>query len=159
MSVLKGKAVKITSPDGTVFELDMSDPASQVAFSRIVEAAYAVDKDGRKAEVKKESEVFVEDAQDLVRANLKDKVASIIRNHFRDWFTSQDVCALYDTIFGERLKHSTSSTYLARLYQQQLLERKGGQSQRLYKCTEKMKERYGQITVETMKEHIALYQA
>ncbi|MDK2835165.1 MAG: hypothetical protein PWP63_2252 [Methanolobus sp.] len=50
----------------------------------------------------------------------------------RVWFSSQDVQQHYEHIYGT-IKQSTVSTYLSRMYQKNLLERRGNRTQREYK--------------------------
>lgn len=50
----------------------------------------------------------------------------------RIWFSSQDVQQHYERIYGG-IKQSTVSTYLSRMYQKNLLERRGNRTQREYK--------------------------
>jgi hypothetical protein len=50
----------------------------------------------------------------------------------RVWFSSQDVQKHYETIYGS-IKQSTVSTYLSRMYQKNLLERRGNRTQREYR--------------------------
>lgn len=50
----------------------------------------------------------------------------------RVWFSSQDVQQHYERIYGS-IKQSTVSTYLSRMYQKTLLERRGNRTQREYR--------------------------
>ena len=50
----------------------------------------------------------------------------------RVWFSSQDVQQHYERIYGP-IKQSTVSTYLSRMYQKELLERRGNRTQREYR--------------------------
>lgn len=50
----------------------------------------------------------------------------------RVWFSSQDVQQHYERIYGT-IKQSTVSTYLSRMYQKNLLERRGNRTQREYR--------------------------
>jgi hypothetical protein len=50
----------------------------------------------------------------------------------RVWFSSQDVQHQYERIYGS-IKQSTVSTYLSRMYQKTLLERRGNRTQREYR--------------------------
>ncbi|WP_292484860.1 hypothetical protein [Methanohalobium sp.] len=50
----------------------------------------------------------------------------------RVWFSSQDIQEQYEKIYG-KIKLSTVSTYLSRMYRKNLLERRGNRTQREYK--------------------------
>jgi hypothetical protein len=50
----------------------------------------------------------------------------------RVWFSSQDVQQHYEQIYGT-IKQSTVSTYLSRMFQKNMLERRGNRTQREYK--------------------------
>ncbi|TGC10643.1 hypothetical protein [Methanolobus halotolerans] len=50
----------------------------------------------------------------------------------RVWFSSQDVQQQYERIYGP-IKQSTVSTYLSRMFQKRLLERRGNRTQREYR--------------------------
>ncbi|MHA1515241.1 MAG: hypothetical protein ACTSPF_06885, partial [Candidatus Heimdallarchaeaceae archaeon] len=50
-------------------------------------------------------------------------------------------------IFREGVKMSTVSTYLSRLADEKMLNRKGSVSQRLYSVTKKLLENYGELKV------------
>ena len=47
------------------------------------------------------------------------------------WFTSQDIQKHYEKVYG-KIKLSTVSTYLSRMYRRKLLERRGNRTQREY---------------------------
>ena len=50
----------------------------------------------------------------------------------RVWFSSQDIQEHYERIYG-KIKLSTVSTYLSRMYRKNLLERRGNRTQREYR--------------------------
>lgn len=56
-------------------------------------------------------------------------------NHEKGWVKSQDLKAEYEIMYGERIKLSSLSTYLARLYEKGSLERKGSRAQRVYRMS------------------------
>lgn len=71
---------------------------------------------------------------ELSSLSQKDKVFALLNhNHAGDWVKSQDVREEYEIIFGEKIKLSSLSTYLARFHTQGSLERKGSRAQREYK--------------------------
>lgn len=75
----------------------------------------------------------------LVEYNLdnlsqKDKVYLLLRkNHPSEWVKSTDLQEEYSNIFGEEIKLSSISTYLARFYEHGAVERRGSRAQREYK--------------------------
>jgi hypothetical protein len=67
----------------------------------------------------------------------KEKVFLLLKkNHPDHWVRSQDLRAEYNEIFGEDIKLSSLSTYLARYYDEGTLERRGSRAQREYKLSE-----------------------
>ncbi len=78
----------------------------------------------------------------LVEYNLdnlsqKDKVYLLLRkNHPSEWVKSTDLQEEYENIFGEEIKLSSISTYLARFYEHGAVERRGSRAQREYKLIE-----------------------
>lgn len=71
---------------------------------------------------------------DVSSLSQKDKVFALLKNnHAGEWVRSQDVQKEYEIIFGEKIKLSSLSTYLARFHVGGALERKGSRAQREYK--------------------------
>ncbi len=71
---------------------------------------------------------------ELSSLSQKDKVFALLNhNHAGEWVKSQDIREEYEIIFGEKIKLSSLSTYLARFHTQGSLERKGSRAQREYK--------------------------
>jgi hypothetical protein len=56
-------------------------------------------------------------------------------NHEKGWVKSQNLKEEYEIMYGERIKLSSLSTYLARLYEKGSLERKGSRAQRVYRMS------------------------
>lgn len=64
---------------------------------------------------------------------LKERLEMFLRFEYpRVWFTSLDVKRQYESVYG-KISLSTVSTYLARMYRDNILERKGNHNQREYK--------------------------
>ncbi len=64
----------------------------------------------------------------------KEKILLLIKElHPNDWVTSDIIKKEYEQIFGERIKLSHVSTYLARLYKEGFLERRGEKYKMEYK--------------------------
>lgn len=56
-------------------------------------------------------------------------------NHETGWVKSQDLKEEYEIMYGDRIKLSSLSTYLARLFEKGSLERKGSRAQRVYRMS------------------------
>ncbi|MCX8206449.1 MAG: hypothetical protein N3G75_01265 [Methanothrix sp.] len=64
---------------------------------------------------------------------LMDSLAEFIKYEFRDqWFTSQQLRERYETVRDD-IKLSTVSTYLSRMHQDGLLDRRGNRNNREYR--------------------------
>ncbi len=64
---------------------------------------------------------------------LKERLEMFLRFEYpRVWFSSHDVKKRYESIYGN-IGLSTVSTYLARMYRYDLLERRGNRNQREYR--------------------------
>ncbi len=141
-----GKEITIKLPDGTIIQIPSGDTESlKTALSLVT---------GKGGEPGIESvsplPKKIGFINDLISASKIERIASIIRNHYPegDWFTSNEICDLYEYVFKEGVKMSTVSTYLARLHEeQQLLHRKGNVSQRLYSIKKKLIESYEELEV------------
>ena len=136
------KEITIKLPDGTIIRIPSGDTESLKTTLALVTGKEV-------AQGELEKEVKINTVNDLIGASIIERVASIIRNHYPegDWFTSNEVCELYEIIFKVGIKMSTVSTYLSRLADEKLLTRKGSVSQRLYSVTKKLLESFGDIKV------------
>jgi hypothetical protein len=137
------KEITIKLPDGTIIRIPSGDTESLKTTLALVTGKEVKPGEGEK-EIQKITSIH-----ELIAASKIERVASIIRNHYPegDWFTSNEVCELYEIIFREGIKMSTVSTYLARLADENLLNRKGSVSQRLYSVTKKLIEIFGELKV------------
>lgn len=64
---------------------------------------------------------------------IKERLESFLRFDYpRTWFTSLEAKENYERMYGERINLSTVSTYLARMYRNGTLERRGSRRQREY---------------------------
>lgn len=67
------------------------------------------------------------------KLTLKERLEMFLRFEFHGvWFTSLDVKREYEKVYG-KINLSTVSTYLARMYQDNILERRGNHNQREYR--------------------------
>ncbi len=137
------KEITIKLPDGTIIRIPSGDTESLKTTLALVTGKEAVSTEGEREPIKMSS------ITELLGASIIERVASIIRNHYpeSDWFTSNEVCELYEIVFREGIKMSTVSTYLARLADENMLHRKGNVSQRLYSVTTKLLEIYGELKI------------
>lgn len=137
------KEVTIKLPDGTIIRIPSGDTESLKTTLALVT--------GKDVSSSAEDEKLlkINSVNELINASKIERVASIIRNHYPegDWFTSNEVCELYEIVFREGIKMSTVSTYLSRLSDENLLKKKGSVSQRLYSITAKLLETYGEVKV------------
>lgn len=67
---------------------------------------------------------------DLEDLSIKDKLMILIRQIKYGWFTSRDIQELFTNEYGEEVKISTMSTYLSRLFEEGILDRRGSRKQR-----------------------------
>ncbi len=139
------KEVTIKLPDGTIIRIPSGDTESL----RTTLALVTGKSDGSNPADEEKEQLKITSVNDLISASKIEKVASIIRNHYPegDSFTSNEVCELYEIIFREGVKMSTVSTYLSRLADENMLNRKGSVSQRLYSVTRKLLEHFGEVKV------------
>ncbi len=64
---------------------------------------------------------------------LKERLEMFLRFEYpRVWFSSLDVKRQYESVYG-KINLSTVSTYLARMYRDNILERRGNRTQREYR--------------------------
>ncbi|MEM1625413.1 MAG: hypothetical protein QXZ45_03835 [Candidatus Nezhaarchaeales archaeon] len=71
---------------------------------------------------------------------LMERFKQVIEGNFSDgsWFSSKDVLDAYRRTYNEDLKPSTVSTYLLRLYNSGVLERRGERKNRMYRLVKKV---------------------
>ncbi len=76
---------------------------------------------------------------DVNNLSQKEKLFLLVKHdHPNEWVRSQDLVEEYEEIYGESIKLSSLSTYLARYYVEGSMERKGGRAQREYKLMEEV---------------------
>ncbi|MGB2841346.1 MAG: hypothetical protein WBC40_02525 [Halobacteriota archaeon] len=83
------------------------------------------------------------DPSDAEREDLtiKERLAYFLRYDKRsptDWFTSSQVMKIYEEAYGENVSISTLSTYLANMYSEGILMRKGSRAKRHYRLATKV---------------------
>lgn len=100
-----------------------------------------------KIQAVKNQKLKIETYEDILKLTLKDRVGCLIRNQISGWFTSNELCLLYEESFGERLQLSTAGTYLSRLFEEGLLERNGSRSQRIYNPNKNLEKKYPELNL------------
>ena len=68
---------------------------------------------------------------------IREKLELIVKEIKHGWFTSDHIRELYSYHFQEEIKPSTVATYLARMFNDNLLERRGSRARREYRVAEK----------------------
>ena len=74
---------------------------------------------------------------DLDSLSIREKLELIVKQIKYGWFTSDHVRELYQQQFQENIKPSTVSTYLARLFNESSLDRRGSRAKREYHLIDK----------------------
>lgn len=92
---------------------------------------------------------FSPSEKNTLTLGFKPKLSSLIVNFFGkgEWFKSKDVQKLFEDVYNEKVKLSTVSTYLSRLFYSGYLERRGGRAEREYRVRD----------VETLKSLVTSY--
>ncbi len=134
--------ISIKKPDGTVITIDL--PQEQV-LSDILQVLISVlggssvnntplIKNDQASKILKSSDSsLVEGIDDL---SVMEKIKILIKNTVSLlWFSSRDLQELYQHYFG-KVPLSTVSTYLARLVENGILEKRGSRMKRKYKLIE-----------------------
>jgi len=70
--------------------------------------------------------------------NIREKLEIIVKEIKHGWFTSDHIRELYYYHFQIEIKPSTVSTYLARMFNEEILDRRGSRARREYRVTEKL---------------------
>ena len=73
-----------------------------------------------------------EDIKDSDSLSIREKLEIVVNQINYGWFSSDQVRDLYRQQFQEEIKPSTVSTYLARMFSENLLERRGSRARREY---------------------------
>jgi len=77
---------------------------------------------------------------DIHSLSQKEKLYILLeREHKGEWVRSQDIKEEYEQVWGDEIKLSSVSTYLARFHEDGQLERKGSRAQREYRLSEAIK--------------------
>ncbi|MHA1265696.1 MAG: hypothetical protein ACTSRS_10740 [Candidatus Helarchaeota archaeon] len=74
---------------------------------------------------------------DQEHLSIREKLEQIVKEIKYGWFTSDHIRELFSYTFHEEIKPSTVSTYLARMFQEGQLERRGTRARREYRVAER----------------------
>ncbi len=79
---------------------------------------------------------------ELDNLSIMDKLLIIIKRQMKyGWFTSRDIQEFYQAEYREEVKLSTISTYLSRMFEEKILDRRGSRRRREYRLiTEKVEQ-------------------
>ncbi|MHA1652126.1 MAG: hypothetical protein ACTSYB_18245 [Candidatus Helarchaeota archaeon] len=78
----------------------------------------------------------LEFSEDYESLTIREKLELIVNQIKYGWFTSDHIRELYQFHFHEEIKPSTVSTYLARMFNENILERRGSRAKREYRLAE-----------------------
>lgn len=113
--------IEITNPNGDKFTISTSnyDLLFKV-YSVLLEFTNINN------EINMYSNISIENTKLKERQSLREKVLEIIKSKLvGSWFNSKDLCDVFFECYGIKIKFSTASTYLMRLYHEGILERRG----------------------------------
>jgi hypothetical protein len=114
----------------SVYEFESQGLEGEALRDRIVGYLTAAGIFSQKEEVPKESQPYDDGG------TLMDRLEKFIRFEFPDtWFTSQELREKFETVIDD-IKLSTVSTYLSRMNQERLLERRGNRNNREYRLVQ-----------------------
>jgi len=114
--------IEITNPNGDKFTVSTSNYNLAVKIYSILLEFANINNEVNASY----SNVDIENTKLKDTQSLREKVLEVIKNRLvGSWFNSKDLCAVFLECYGTRIKFSTASTYLMRLYHEGLLERKG----------------------------------
>jgi hypothetical protein len=108
-----------------------ADARFEGEFLAISAAKFIMSAAKNKAELQETTlSTSVDESQPLT---LKERLEMFLRFEYpRVWFSSLDVKRQYESVYG-KINLSTVSTYLARMYRDNMLERRGNRNQREYR--------------------------
>ena len=91
--------------------------------------------DEKKQSTEPSPSIFKGDRDSLT---IREKLEEIVNEIKHGWFTSDHIRELYLYHYQEEIKPSTVSTYLARMFNEASLERRGSRARREYRVAEKL---------------------
>ncbi len=113
---------------GTKYKLTVEGRLTSEKIRRLLEVA------GLLSVISEEEGEELEIGPPPAEMTLYERLQLVIERYFPDeWFTARDVRDAYEREFGEPVKASTVSTYLARMVERRFLARSGPPSRRRYR--------------------------
>ena len=123
-------SIQLTKPDGTKAYADFEGEFWNMSATKFILSAV---KSERELPESFEATSSESPQPDLT---LKERLEMFLRYEYpRIWFSSLDVKRQYEAVYG-KINLSTVSTYLARMYRDSILERRGNRTQREYRFGE-----------------------
>ncbi len=117
--------IHLVKDDGT-----RADARFEGEFLAISATKFIISTAKNKVEQEASFSTSIDDSQPLT---LKERLEMFLRFEYpRVWFSSLDVKKQYESVYG-RINLSTVSTYLARMYRDNILLRRGNRNQREYR--------------------------
>jgi len=114
---------------GTRYKLVVEGRLTSEKIKRLLEIANLLN-----MVVEEGEEEAIEIGPSPAEMTLYERLQLVIERYFPDgWFTARDVRDAYEREFGEPVKASTVSTYLARMVERRFLARAGPPSKRRYR--------------------------
>jgi len=121
-------SVQLTKPDGTKAYAEFEGEFWNMSATKFILSAVKSERDIPEPLLPTSSSESPQ--PDLT---LKERLEMFLRYEYpRVWFSSLDVKRQYETVYG-KINLSTVSTYLARMYRDNILERRGNRNQREYR--------------------------
>lgn len=118
-------SIHLARDDGTRADAEFSGEFSAMSGIKFILSA-----------VKNKTEPSFSESAESHTLTLKERLEMFLRFEYpRVWFSSLDVKKQYESIYG-KISLSTASTYLARMYRDNVLERRGNRNQREYRFKE-----------------------
>ncbi len=117
--------VRLDNDDGTRADAEFSGEFPILSATKFIMSA-------AKSKIKPPETSFSSSIDETQPLTLKERLEMFLRFEYpRIWFSSLDVKRQYEAVYG-KISLSTVSTYLARMYRDNILERRGNRTQREY---------------------------
>lgn len=118
--------IHLVKDDGTRADAEFSGKFLAISATKFISSAAK----NKMEPLETSFSTSIDESQPLT---LKERLEMFLRFEYpRVWFSSLDVKKQYESVYG-KINLSTVSTYLARMYRDNTLERKGNRNQREYR--------------------------
>lgn len=158
-----GKSIKVTLPDGTSFEIpaDTMSPQDIIAMITAAKSNVQTAPSATDDTMSGKSIEFERTIEDIWNSSKKERVALFIRSYLADtlWFNAklvqdQQLAETSQLTLGET---SAIGTYLTRLFEEGLLDRKTNGRKVFYRLNHKLVAEYPEITGQQLEHLIQIY--